>query len=426
MLAHPMVVLLLMGLGGALAWETLRPGAVPATASLAFAALAVWALHRRAQGREAALTARLGRLETQVETQRAALARGDTALAAAEADLRAADERYVLAVRGSQDGLWEWDLSLDTVRLSPRWKSMLGFEPHEIADDKAGWLGRVHSDDRAAFEAALARHLASGDMRFDHAMRLLHKDGGVRSVLSRGVAIRRASGAPFRMVGLDTDVTQVRRVQDVLDAVAAGTAGAFGERFFQAMVRHFARALDVDMALITECVDQPVTKVRTLAAWSVARGNDLAFEYALENTPCAEVFDGQRLCFYRQGLRQRYPRESHESFLGLPMLASDGRMLGHIAFFDTRPRGDEMLVESVFRIFLARAAAEIERMQAVARLAAGGADGAAADGPEGAGTATLGPRTAAAPAIAPSTAGAPTIVEAATAAADADGSRRAR
>jgi hypothetical protein len=56
------------------------------------------------------------------------------------------------------------------------------------------------------------------------------------------------------------------------------------------------------------------------------------------------------------------------SFLGLPAIASDGRMLGHLAFFDTRPRGDEMFVDSIYRIFLARAAAEIERIQALARL----------------------------------------------------------
>jgi hypothetical protein len=53
----------------------------------------------------------------------------------------------------------------------------------------------------------------------------------------------------------------------------------------------------------------------------------------------------------------------------LPIIASDGRMLGHLAFFDSRPRGNDMLVDSIYRIFLARAAAEIERIQALSRLA---------------------------------------------------------
>jgi len=50
-------------------------------------------------------------------------------------------------------------------------------------------------------------------------------------------------------------------------------------------------------------------------------------------------------------------------------VASDGRMLGHLAFFDSKPRGDDLLVDSIFRIFLARAAAEIEKIQALAQLA---------------------------------------------------------
>ena len=65
-----------------------------------------------------------------------------------------------------------------------------------------------------------------------------------------------------------------------------------------------------------------------------------------------------------------FPREAGwESFLGMPIIGSDGRMLGHLAFFDSRPRGDDMLVESIYRIFLARAAAEMERAQALWKLA---------------------------------------------------------
>ena len=58
-----------------------------------------------------------------------------------------------------------------------------------------------------------------------------------------------------------------------------------------------------------------------------------------------------------------------EAYLGMPITASDGRVLGHLALFNRKPLGDEVLVERVYRIFLARAAAEIERGQALARLA---------------------------------------------------------
>ena len=142
---------------------------------------------------------------------------------------------------------------------------------------------------KRALVHALARHLDRTEARFDQEMRLVHKDGSVRHVLSSGVAIRDESGAPYCMVGLDTDVTRLRRVQTVLDAVADGTAGAFGGHFFAGVVQHFARALEVDCAFIAECVDHPPTRVRTLAYWSAASGVVENFEFALAGTPCDEV-----------------------------------------------------------------------------------------------------------------------------------------
>jgi len=366
---EPLTAAPLLGLAGTLAWAWLRPGPWPIVAAVVCVAGLVWSLRRQADAERAALASRLALSEQRASLQSSAAAARDAALSSAEAELRATEERYLLALRGSQDGLWECDLVSGAMQFSPRWIGMLGFGAGEIGSDRAAWLARVHADDRPAFQAALARHLDGSDSRFEHEMRLVHKSGSVRNVLSRGIALRNESGVAYRLVGLDTDVTRLKRVQTVLDAVADGTAGAFGEEFFRAMVRHFARALEVDRAFITECADDPVTRVRTLAVWSARSGHTDNFEYALAGTPCAEVIGEGRTCFHREGLSTVFPREAgYESFLGLPIIASDGRMLGHLAFFDSRPRGDDMLVDSIYRIFLARAAAEMERIQALARL----------------------------------------------------------
>ena len=372
MLLHPSILAPLIALALALVWSTLRPSAAPAALALACAAWLVWAVGARARTQAGLLAARVAQLDREGQEHRLASARSEAARANAEADLRATEERYLLALRGSQDGLWEWDLGSNTVHLSPRWKSMLGFDSNEISDDKAGWFARVHPDDRAALDRALQQHLLAGAdaaPRFDHEVRLLHRDGSTRTVLSRGVAIRRESGAPYRMVGMDTDITRLKRMQTVLDAVAEGTADKFGTDFFQAMVRHFARALGVDRAFITECADHPTTRLRTVAFWSAK--NDIVdnIEFLLAGTPCEAVIHEGRSCFHREGLARMFPREAgFESYLGMPIIASDGRLLGHLAFFDTVPRGDEMLLDSIYRIFLARAAAEMEREQAVKRL----------------------------------------------------------
>src|SRR5205823_500014 len=77
----------------------------------------------------------------------------------AEAALRASEERYALAAQGANDGLWDWDLELDRIYLSPRWKSMLGFHDEEIGTRPAEWLDRIHPDDQRRIDEDLAAHL---------------------------------------------------------------------------------------------------------------------------------------------------------------------------------------------------------------------------------------------------------------------------
>lgn len=90
------------------------------------------------------------------------------------------------------------------------------------------------------------------------------------------------------------------------------------------------------------------------------------------NAVQAVLQDGQS-CFHREGVQRLFPRErGYEAYLGLPIVGSDGRVLGHLAFFDRAPRGDEMLLGSVYRIFLARAAPELRAQAGAQRIAARG------------------------------------------------------
>lgn len=350
------------------------------------AVLAALLLTALAMGGAAALAwlgrgaeARLAATERRLREQQAEASRLEAARASAEARARAAEERYQHALRGALDGTWEWQVRQDRVQLSPRWSAMLGHGPDDVGPTREAWLQHVHPEDRARLAAALAGAAAGGDGRIELDLRLLHRDGSVRHVLSRGVLLRGEDGAPERVIGLDTDITRVKRVQAVLDAVADGTAGAFGERFFAAMVEHLARALEVDCAFVTECTDKPATRVRTLAHWSVQRGLRENFEYELAGTPCEEVVQGGRTCFHPERLAEMFPREADwEAYVGLPIVASDGRVLGHLALLDRSRLGDEVLVDRIYRIFLARAAAEIERMQALAKLARQGGEAVAA------------------------------------------------
>ncbi len=135
----------------------------------------------------------------------------------AQQALRESEERYALAARGSNDGLWDWDLELDTVYFSPRWKEMLGLAEDDIGEDPEAWLERVHPDDRARVRAAIADHLAGLTPLLESEHRIQHADGGYRWVLTRGVAVRDENGAPHRMAGSQTDINDRKLLDGLTD-----------------------------------------------------------------------------------------------------------------------------------------------------------------------------------------------------------------
>jgi len=139
-----------------------------------------------------------------------ALARIGTQLSHKHAQeaLKESEERYALAARGSNDGLWDWNLSANVVHFSPRWKAMLGYEEGEIGDKPEEWFDRIHDADRERVKEEIAAHQKGSTPHFESEHRVLHKEGGFRWMLSRGVAVHDASGNVSRMAGSQTDITE--------------------------------------------------------------------------------------------------------------------------------------------------------------------------------------------------------------------------
>jgi diguanylate cyclase (GGDEF)-like protein/PAS domain S-box-containing protein len=133
-----------------------------------------------------------------------------------EMALRDSQERYALAVDGAKDGLWDWDLKTDQVYFSTRWKAMLGFTNGDIGGESAEWFKRVHPDDLPAVHAALSAHLAGRAPDFESEYRMLHRNGGYRWVLTRGLAVRNRAGEAYRMAGSQSDITLRKAAEERL------------------------------------------------------------------------------------------------------------------------------------------------------------------------------------------------------------------
>jgi PAS domain S-box-containing protein len=130
-----------------------------------------------------------------------------------EAELRVSKERLDLALKGTNDGIWDWDLVKNRIYFSPRWKEMLGYADHEIGDKVAEWETRLHPEDRDRAFMTIHEYFTGKRPAFELEYRLRHKDGSYRWILSRGVAVRDQAGKPLRMAGSHVDLTE-RRLAD--------------------------------------------------------------------------------------------------------------------------------------------------------------------------------------------------------------------
>jgi PAS domain S-box-containing protein len=129
------------------------------------------------------------------------------ALKQTEAALRESQARYALAMQASRDGLWDWNILTDEVYYSPRFKSILGYQDHEMENQFNSFESRLHPDDYDRVLAAVHAHIEHR-IPYDVEYRLRTKQGDYRWIRAQGQAIWDKAGQPIRMAGAINDITE--------------------------------------------------------------------------------------------------------------------------------------------------------------------------------------------------------------------------
>jgi len=122
--------------------------------------------------------------------------------------LQESEERWQLALRGNNDGIWDWNLKTNEVFFSNRWKEMLGYTEEEIFNHVSEWEKRVHPDDLNEVTELIKAHFAKATPFYISEHRVLCKDGTYKWILDRGQALWDEAGNPIRMTGSHTDITE--------------------------------------------------------------------------------------------------------------------------------------------------------------------------------------------------------------------------
>lgn len=117
-------------------------------------------------------------------------------------------ERLELALLGSDNGLWDWDLRNNSVYFSPRWKEMLGYSDSELKNEFSTWQERVHPDDLEPLIEGIQENIDGKKDHYKGSFRLKHKNGSWVWILAHGKAIFDENNKAIRMTGMHTDITK--------------------------------------------------------------------------------------------------------------------------------------------------------------------------------------------------------------------------
>lgn len=230
------------------------------------------------------------------------------------------------------------------------WELIRTPQNRELLDD---WLSSEHGD----------------PLEVD--MTLTKRSNDRRVISWRLTKTRNARGEIAEILLVGADVTGRAWTERALQRFANEVSAATGTRFFELLVEYVARYLGFDVVVVGEVASRETRELRSIAAFPSMAGT---FVREMDNSPCERVAAGEFLT-YHSGLKRAFPRADNiqkydlDAYVGAPLVASDGRVIGIICGFGHKSIGDQAVAEMMFRIVAGRAAAELEREMAMRDLA---------------------------------------------------------
>lgn len=165
--------------------------------------------------------------------------------------LEQSEERFELAMRGANDGLWDWHLTDNQVYYSPRWKKMLGYDESELIGDSKTYFDLLDKNDHKRIRKEIEKVRYSNKQTFNHKIRMKHKEGHLIHILTRGIVVRNEEGCANRFVGTHVDITEQTLNEEKIKKLNEDLEKTVKERTLKLEIanRHLKELAMMDMML---------------------------------------------------------------------------------------------------------------------------------------------------------------------------------
>lgn len=218
----------------------------------------------RKDGVKVAISLSLSRIQTKGNWEAVGIVRDVTEQKLASRSLELSREQYMLAIAGSKDGIWDWNLADNTLFLSPNWKKMLGYNDHELPSNFETFQSLLHPDDADRVLAYIKDYLNGRITEYSLEFRYRLKDGNYCWILARGEALRDESGIAYRMAGSHSDVTERKVAEEALLEAMSDLESANDElKKLNEKANNLARAAEVANAAKSEFLANMSHEIRT-------------------------------------------------------------------------------------------------------------------------------------------------------------------
>ncbi len=137
-----------------------------------------------------------------------------------KARLKQSEERYKLALLGSHDGIWDWDIVNNSYYYSEKWANMLGYTKKSLPLVNRSWKEFIHPMDLELFEKVVKDYISKKSDRYKCEYRIKRKDNSYIWVSDVGAATWDDNGKPIRMVGSHTDITEQKKALEQIHRLA--------------------------------------------------------------------------------------------------------------------------------------------------------------------------------------------------------------